>query len=112
MQIDSLVATLNSTFNYYKAKGFDAVCYSIIPNPVSIICPGYKPYNDLIRRVQNHPGLIMPMINVFDRLDTASCQVYYNADSHWNYNGFNIWVNEFNKYLGTVAKVKTKPVEP
>lgn len=105
-QISSTVATLNSTYAYYRNNGFDAVCFSIIPNPISIICPGYKPYNDIIRRVQNHPDLIMPMVNIYDRFASATCQVYHTADSHWNYNGFNLWVNEINKYLRSVDKVK------
>jgi hypothetical protein len=103
-QIGKVVTTLNSTYSHYRSIGFDAVCFSIIPNPVSIICPEYKTYNDIIRRVQNHPDLIMPMINIIDRLDSAHCQVYQFSDSHWNYNGFNLWVNEFNKYLRTVNK--------
>jgi len=103
---NSIVAILNSTWNYYRANGFDAVCFSIIPNPVSIICPGYKTYNDLIRRVQNHPDLIRSMINIYDRSDSARCQVYFNSDSHWNLNSFNIWIIEVNKYLRKVDKVK------
>lgn len=51
----------------------------------------------------------MPMINIIDSLETAQVQVYLNYDSHWNINGFNIWVNEFNKYLGKVLKEKTNP---
>lgn len=105
-QIDTIVATLNSTCNYYRARGFDAVYFSIIPNPISIICPVYKTYNDLIRRVQNHPDLIMPMINIYDKLYSANCQVYRNADTHWNANGFSLWANEFNKYLRKVHKIK------
>ncbi len=108
-QVSQIVATLDSTYVYYRARGFDEVYCSIIPNPVSIVCPNYKPYNNIIRRVQDHPGLIMPMINIIDSLEKAQVQVYLNCDSHWNANGFNIWVNEFNKYLGKVRKVKTNP---
>ena len=50
-QVSQIVATLDSTYVYYRARGFDEVYCSIIPNPVSIICPNYKPYNNIIRRV-------------------------------------------------------------
>ncbi len=108
-QVSQVVATLDSTYVYYRARGFDEVCFSIIPNTVSIICPDYKPYNNIIKRVQDHPELIMPMINIYDSLKTARCQVFYNSDTHWNTNGFNMWANEFNKFLVKVGKVKNNP---
>jgi len=105
-EVKNIVMRLNSVYQHYKNNGFTKVVFSIVPNPVSLISPSYKKYNNIIRRVQNHPGLIIPMINIYDRLDSAGCQVYYNSDSHWNCNGFNLWVNEFNKYLQTVSKMK------
>ena len=105
-KISNIVSGLNTIDTYYKTNGFDAVYFSVLPNPVSIISPGYQSYNDVIKRVQNHPDLRMSMINIFDKLATAPCQVYYNSDSHWNINGFNLWVNEFNSYLRKADKVK------
>ncbi len=103
-EVDSIVSTLNSTYKQFRNKGFDEVYFSIIPNPVTILCPNYKPYNGIISRVQGHPHLIMPMINIYDKLNSAGCQVYQKSDSHWNRNGFNLWVNEANKYLSTTRK--------
>jgi hypothetical protein len=104
--IDSIVSRLNATYAYYRHKGFDEVFYTVTPNPVSIICPGYGRYNNVIRRVRDHPGLVMPMIDLIDRFDTTGCQLYFNSDSHWNFNGFNIWVNELNNRLRTVSKAQ------
>ena len=105
-KIHDAVVCLDSVYTFFRSNGFDEVCFTIAPNPVSIICPGYSHYNNVIKRVQNHPKLIMPMINIFDKLDSAKFQVFFNSDTHWNSNGFNLWVNEFNKYLGTVKKLR------
>ena len=103
-EVNDLVMRLNAVYRHYKANGFSEVVLTVMPNPVSVVSPDYKKYNDIIRRVQNHPGLIMPMINVYDKLRSANCQVYYNSDSHWNSNGFNLWLNDFNNYLGKFGK--------
>jgi len=68
-----------------------------------MVCPGYGKYNNVIRRIQNHPDLKMPMVDLIGIFDTCHCPLYFRSDSHWNYNGFNIWVNEVNKYLVDVA---------
>jgi len=105
-EVNNIVKILNTVYKHYRNNGFTEVILSVIPNPVSVIFPSYKKYNDIIRRVQNHSGLVMPMLNIYDKLKSAPCKVYYNSDSHWNKNGFTIWLNEFNKYLSNVSKVK------
>ncbi|MCX6251665.1 MAG: hypothetical protein NTX61_13045 [Bacteroidetes bacterium] len=105
-EVSDIVLRLNSVYEYYKNKGFKYVIISIIPNPISIVYPFYKTYNDIIRRVQNHPGLIMPMIKIYDKFDSIGNILYLPSDSHWSLTGYYIWLNEFNKYLSTVETVK------
>jgi len=103
-EVGDIVNRLNAVFKYYRQNGFKEVLFSVIPNPVSVIYPTYNNYNDIIRRVQNHQDLLMPMINICDKLDSSRYQVFHNSDSHWNSTGFNLWVNEVNSYLKTIYK--------
>jgi len=105
-EINSITTGLDTLYKYYRSKGFDEVCFFIAPNPVSIIAPDYLIYNDIVRRIEHHPQLIMPMIDIYDVFDTVKCPVYQVNDSHWNANGFNLWVNTFNEYLKKIPEKK------
>jgi len=103
-EVNDIVIRINNVYEYYKKKGFTEVFFSVIPNPVSMIAPGYKKYNDIIRRVQNHPYLNAPMINVIDYFKHDPAMMYNSSDSHWKVNGFYIWLNTFNRRLRTIVE--------
>ncbi len=103
-ELNSITGVLDTLYKYYRGKGFDEVYFFIPPNPVSIVAPNYSTYNDIVRRIEHHPRLIMPMIDIYDVFDTIRCPVYQVNDSHWNANGFNLWINTFNEYLKKIPK--------
>ena len=98
-EISDIVYCVNNAYRHFKVLGFDEIYLSIIPNPVTILDPGIGKYNDLINRIQNRNDLEIPLINVFPLFKSAKNEIYYRSDSHWNYDGFQIWVNETNKIL-------------
>jgi hypothetical protein len=95
---------MNRLYQYYRAKGFDEVYFSIIPNPVTILYPEMGKYNEIISRVMHHPNLKVPVIDVYDQFRSAAVRIYSKADTHWSVNGFNIWLNEFNKKLAVLPE--------
>jgi hypothetical protein len=98
-EVDNIVSSLNYVYNYYKSAGFDEVYLSIIPNPVIILYPQLGKYNELIHRIQNNQNLKIPIIDVYNVFKATSKQIYFKSDTHWNNNGFDLWLNEFNKRL-------------
>jgi len=103
-KINNTVKLLNAMYSYYKNKGFNKIYCSIIPNPISIIKPDCNKYNELIPSVQNNPDLKMPMIDIYTIFKNANFDIFYHSDSHWNKNGFQLWLNEFNSILCNVHK--------
>ena len=96
-----MVNRLNALNEYYKKLGFAEVYLSIIPNPVTILYPnygGYK-YNNLIPRIESNPKLKMKCISVYDDFKNSKYQVYQNSDTHWCFNGLNLWLNKFSDTL-------------
>ena len=87
-EMDNLVRSLNTFYAYYKSKGFDDVLFSVIPNPVTILYPHMGRYNEMIPRVQHHPDLKIPIIDVYDLFKKTNMQIYFTSDTHWNMNGF------------------------
>ena len=98
-EIDSIVQSLNDIHRYYTQRGFDEVYFSMIPNPVSVLYPGLGTYNELIPRLQCNSSLKMPLIDAYDLFRAAHRRIYFDNDTHWNMNGFTLWLNECNKKL-------------
>jgi len=105
-EVKSIVAYLNGSYRYYKNLGFDEVYFTVVPNPVSVLCPERDKYNRLIPRVTHDSSLRMPMIDLFDVFVTSPTRVYYRSDTHWNMDGFTLWLNEFHKRLYGLVKGK------
>jgi hypothetical protein len=108
-EVKKIVACLNATYKYYKAMGFDEVYFTIVPNPVSVLCPDQGKYNHLIPRVTQDSSLQMPVIELFDIYMKTPTPVYYQSDTHWNYDGFTIWLNEFHKRMNSLVQQKSRP---
>jgi hypothetical protein len=108
-EVKYIVACLNATYKYYKAAGFDEVYFTVVPNPVSVMCPDQSKYNHLIPRVTYNSSLQMPIIDLFDIYMKTPTPVYYHSDTHWNYDGFTIFLNEFHKRMNSLVQQKRIP---
>lgn len=101
VEIDSIVNNLNSIADSYKKIGFDEVVFCVPPSAVTVIEGDMHPYNNLIPRVQSHPGLKTPVLDVYTtfKAEKDPSSLYFASDSHWNLKGFQIWVDKMNEYL-------------
>lgn len=97
--LSSKVNLLNNIYTHYKAMGFQEVYFSIIPNPISVIQPDCQNYNNLIPNLQNNELLKMKMIDIYTKSKNTPHKIFYRSDTHWNMNGFNLWLNELNRSL-------------
>lgn len=96
-QISSYVAEINNVREAYKAKGFDEVVFSFVPNAATLTPPGNFVYNGLIPRIQQHPALRAPVIDVYSPMMASPLResLYWKSDTHWNADGFSTWVQQF-----------------
>ena len=91
-EVKNLIKTINEAATRYQSAGFDRVVLAIIPNKATILDPTLKPYNHLIERVQTHPELSVPVVDVLLSYQQAR-NVYALGDSHWNCTGRAIWID-------------------
>jgi hypothetical protein len=87
------VKHINQTRENYLKQGFDEVYLSVIPNKVTIMRPGDGVYNHLLEKLYNHPGLKVPVIDVYAAFARQPEGLYLRSDSHWNCSGIAIWLN-------------------
>jgi hypothetical protein len=94
-----IVNNINTIYDSYTKRGIDDVYLSIIPNPASILQP--EGYNNLIPKIQHHPGMKVPYINVYDvfKTDKNPARFYRQGDTHWNNTGLQIWLSMVNAEL-------------
>jgi hypothetical protein len=92
-EVDALVDSVNATAARYKRLGFDAVYLSIIPNKASILEPNRGAYNHLIERVQQHPKLGIPAIDVYSSFKNSPQSPYAQGDTHWSCIGRALWLD-------------------
>ena len=98
-QLKSHVSELNAIQEYYQAKGFDEVIFSIIPNPVSVLKTENKADNRLIQRIKSHPNFKGKLIDATDGLSKNAASNFFTSDSHWNQRGAKIWLDQLNTQL-------------
>ncbi|OIN58346.1 hypothetical protein [Arsenicibacter rosenii] len=98
-EVKLLVDSLNNAAKRYRKAGFDAVYLSIIPNKATILDPSRGAYNHLIERIQQHPRLQIPVIDVYSTYKASHEPVYATGDSHWNCTGRRIWLNQVVKTI-------------
>ena len=67
-KLKTQVSELNAIREYYKARGFDEVILSIIPNPVSVQKTENRPDNHLIQRIKSHPDFKGKLIDATEEL--------------------------------------------
>jgi hypothetical protein len=103
--VDSIVRSLNHIYWHYRRAGFSQVYLAVMPNPVTILEPRIATYNGLIPRLQHHPALQMPMIDVYTKLQHHKNQpIYQLSDSHWAKEGFLLGVAQIDSVLATHSK--------
>ncbi len=98
-QLKSHVSELNAIQEYYQAKGFDEVIFSIIPNPVSVLKTENKADNRLIQRIKSHPDFKGKLIDATEGLSKNAASNFFTSDSHWNQRGAKIWLDQLNTQL-------------
>ncbi len=98
-QLKSHVSELNAIQEYYQAKGFDEVIFSIIPNPVSVLKTENKADNRLIQRIKSHPDFKGKLIDATEGLSKNAASNFFTSDSHWNQRGAKIWLDQLNSQL-------------
>lgn len=98
-ELSQLIQQVNKTRNHYLSLGFDEVYLSIVPNKTSIVAPEMGHYNHLVERVQQHPTLRIPFINIWNTYSQHRSEVYSLSDTHWSCKGQEIWLEEINKVL-------------
>jgi hypothetical protein len=97
-ELTILVRTLNEIYNFYREKGFKEVYLSVIPNPVHIVDTQF-PYNQLIPKIQNHPDLKMPVIDIYKIFKQNPTGVFAPNETHWTNRGMQLWIDEVNRIL-------------
>ncbi len=100
----TIVASLDTIYDYYKQAGFAEIYLSVVPNPVSILQPG--PYNNLIPLVQNDSGLKMPFIDLYTLFKQSKepASLYRAGDTQWNNKGAQAWLQLVNNILRDQSK--------
>lgn len=98
-EIKNLVDNLNKVSAELSALGFDEVYFSIIPNPASIYKTSTLPYNQIIKRLQQHPETKFKFIDVLEPYKQEKNSVYLCNDSHWNALGKMMWLIKVNDLL-------------
>ena len=98
-KLKTQVSELNAIREYYKARGFDEVIFSIIPNPVSVLKTENRPDNHLIQRIKSHPDFKGKLIDATEDLSKNANSNFFTSDSHWNQKGAKIWLEQLNRQL-------------
>jgi hypothetical protein len=98
-KLKAQVSELNRIQDYYKARGFDEVILSIIPNPVSVLKTENRPDNHLIQRIKLHPDFKGKLIDATEELSKNAKSNFFTSDSHWNQKGAKIWLDQLNRQL-------------
>jgi hypothetical protein len=95
-QLFNIVNNINTIYDSYTQRGFDMVYISIIPNPSTVLQP--EGYNGLIPKIQKHPGMKVPSIDMYGALKQVKApqQYYRMGDTHWNNNGVHLWLSLVN----------------
>lgn len=95
--VDSIVSNLNNIYTHFTNNGFAEVYITLIPNPVSILQP--EGYNQLIPRIQNHPNLLIKVIDIYAIYKRQTQRVYRAGDTHWTGYGHKLWIDAVNEML-------------
>jgi hypothetical protein len=99
IEFRNICQNINKVYDYYKGNGFNEVYLSIIPNPVTLVNPKLKTYNNLIPLINSVDSLRMQIFNVYELFKVNPQKYYSRSDSHWSNYGLQKWLVEFNRIL-------------
>jgi hypothetical protein len=97
-ELQILVNSLNEIRAFYLEKGFSEVYLSVIPNPAHIVDTQFA-YNQLIPKIQKHPDLKIPIIDIYSIFKKNPTMVYAKNETHWTNEGMQLWIDEVNRVL-------------
>jgi len=98
-EIHYLVSKLNGIYDHFRAKGYDEVYLSMIPNPATVLQP--ERYNMLIPLIQQSAELRMPVVDIYSYYKASPDpeSFYRMGDTHWNNKGMQVWIGMVNDKL-------------
>lgn len=99
--VSTYIASLNATRDRYLSMGFEEVYLSIIPNKSSILGRDTGEYNRLVERIQTHPDLRMPFLDMWSPMEKLKTRGYAKGDTHWTCEGQKAWVDQVNQLVQT-----------
>jgi hypothetical protein len=106
-ELDTLINNLNQMYSHYRKAGFAEVYLAIMPNPVTILEPQRGTYNGLIPKIQQHPRLRMPVLDMYATLRRLKdAPIYQRSDSHWSKTGFLAGIGVIDSALATHASAR------
>lgn len=116
--IDTVVTNMNAIRRHYLGLGFDDVYFCMIPNKVTVCEPGRFKYNDQIERIEQHPDLEVPVLEI-RKMVNSHPEYFHKGDGHWNARGKRVWLRTVNKLVETLAnesenrpQKSTHPAQP
>jgi hypothetical protein len=56
-------------------------------------------YNQLIPKIQKHPDLKMPVIDIYSIFKQHPIGVFAKNETHWTNEGMQLWIDEVNRTL-------------
>ncbi|MBL7693113.1 MAG: hypothetical protein JNM41_16080 [Flavipsychrobacter sp.] len=98
-EVDFCVKKMNYIYDHFKAKGFDEMYFSVIPNPATILQP--EGYNGLIPRIQKSAMLKVKVFDLFSVFSSSANPdvLYRKGDTHWSDYGMHIWIDMVNSEM-------------
>lgn len=96
-EVVKTVQKMKEIQDFYRAKGFDRVLFSVMPNPVSLL--EAEPGNQYVARMQAAASGEITLIDPSARLKPYAKDYFYRSDSHWNQRGARVWLDQLNEVL-------------
>jgi hypothetical protein len=103
-EIQRRVHEMEEIQTFYRAKGFDQVLFSFMPNPVALLDAQRGKGNQLLARIQAASAGPLTIIDPTDRLKSNAEAYFYRSDSHWNQRGARVWLDQLNEVLRGTAR--------
>ncbi len=96
-EVKAIVQKMKEIQTFYRAKGFDLVLFSFMPNPVSILEADRT--NQYLASIRAEASEDLTIIDPSARLTQHAKQNFYQSDSHWNQRGARVWLDQLNEVL-------------
>jgi hypothetical protein len=98
-EVEGMVRNMEDIQRSFRAKGFDLIVFSFIPNPVSLLDSSQGEGNRLLARLQTAAAGRVTILDPTLRLGVDAKHYFYQSDSHWNQRGARVWLDQLNEVL-------------